>query len=89
MSKAHHAIRHGADFFLLTLILSMGLGGLLYFRFETAAQIAVVVVMAIFYVFWGILHHLHDRNLTGKIVLEYISLSALATFILVVFLLRV
>ncbi|MBI4099621.1 hypothetical protein HY440_01295 [Candidatus Microgenomates bacterium] len=89
MSKAHHLIRHGADFFLLTLILAFGLGGLLYFRFETASQIAVVVLMAVFYVLWGILHHHHDGDLTAKVVLEYISMSSLITFILVIFLLRV
>lgn len=87
--KIRHVIRHGLDFFLLSLILAMGLGGLLYFRFETASQIAVVAIMSTLYVFWGILHHLHDRNLTGKVVLEYISLAVLVTFILVIFLLRV
>ena len=87
--KISHLIHHGLDFFLLILILSLGLGGLIFFRFEVASQIAVVAIMAIFYVFWGILHHLHDHNLTGKVILEYISLSALVTFILVVLLLRV
>lgn len=87
--KIHHVIRHGFDFFLLALILAMGLGGLIYFRFETASQIAVVVVMSSLYVFWGIYHHLHDHNLTSRVVLEYISLSALVTFILIIFLLRV
>lgn len=89
MSKVHHAIRHGADFFLLTLILTLGLAGLVYFRFETAAQIAVVALMAVFYVLWGVYHHHHDGDLTGKVILEYIAMSALVTFILVIFLLRV
>lgn len=87
--KVHHVVRHSLDFFLLLLILTAGLGGLLYFRFETASQIAVVVIMSIFYIFWGILHHHHDHNLTGKVVLEYISLAALVIFVLVIFLLRV
>lgn len=87
--KVHHVIRHSFDFFLLGLILVLGLGGLIFFRFEAASQIAVVAIMAIFYVFWGVLHHLHDRNLTARVVLEYISMSALVTFILVIFLLRV
>jgi hypothetical protein len=89
MKKVGRFLRHGLDFFLLVLILSLGLGGLLYFRFETASQIAVVAIMSTLYVFWGILHHHHDGNLTSKVVLEYISLSALVTFILVIFLLRV
>lgn len=87
--KAHHVIRHGFDFFLLTIILAGGLGGLLYFRFEVASQIAVVSIMSTFYVLWGIFHHLHDHNLTSKVILEYVSMSALVTFILIIFLLRV
>lgn len=81
-------VRHGIDFLLLTLIIALGLGGLVYFRFDTAAQIAVVVLMTLGYVFWGILHHLHDGNLTGKVVMEYIAMAALISFILIVFLLR-
>ncbi len=87
--KAHHVIRHGFDFFLLILILAIGLGGLVYFRFEVASQIAVVAIMSTFYVLWGIFHHLHDHNLTGKVILEYTSMAALVTFILILFLLRV
>ncbi len=87
--KAHHVVRHGLDFFLLVLILGLGLGGLVYFRFDTAAQIAVSVIMAFFYVLWGIYHHHHDGDLSGKIILEYVSMSALVTFILIIFLLRV
>ncbi|MBI3559126.1 hypothetical protein HY085_01905 [Candidatus Gottesmanbacteria bacterium] len=82
-------LRHGFDFLLLALIIGLGLGGLVYFRFDTAAQIAVTILMSVFYVFWGIFHHHHDGNLTGKIILEYISIAALITFILIIFLLRV
>lgn len=87
--KAHQVVRHGVDFILLVVVISLGLGGLFYFRFDTAAQVATVILMAILYVFWGIFHHFHDGNLAGKVVLEYISIAALVTFILVIFLLRV
>ncbi len=87
--KVHHLVRHSLDFFLLALILALGLGGLIFFRFEVASQIAVVAIMAVFYVLWGILHHLHDQNLTVRVILEYISMAALVTFILVILLLRV
>ncbi len=82
-------LRHGLDFLLLALIIGLGLGGLVYFRFDTAAQIAVTILMSVFYVFWGVFHHHHDGNLTGKIILEYLSIAALITFILIIFLLRV
>lgn len=87
--KAHHAIRHGFDFILLALIIGLGLSGILFFRFDVASQVAIVVLMAIFYVGWGVFHHHHDGNLTGHIVLEYTAMAALVAFILIVFLLRV
>jgi hypothetical protein len=87
--KAHHVIRHGLDFSLLCLIMIFGLGGLVYYRFDTAAQIACVLLMSALYVIWGAIHHFHDGNLTGKIVLEYVIIATLVSFILIVFLLRV
>ncbi len=82
-------IRHAVDYFLLLVIISFGLGGLFYFRFDFAAQVAAISIMAIFYVLWGVLHHYHDKNLTGSVVLEYTAIAALVSFILIVFLLRV
>ncbi|MCL4390473.1 MAG: hypothetical protein M1484_00345 [Patescibacteria group bacterium] len=82
-------MRHAVDFLILLLIISLGLGGVLFFRFDIASQVAVVILMAVFYVFWGIVHHHHDGNLTSSIVLEYIGMAALVTFILIIFLLRV
>lgn len=87
--KVHQAIRHGFDFVLLLAIIGLGLTGILFFRFDVASQVAMVVLMSILYVFWGIFHHHHDGNLTSHIILEYIGISALVAFILIVFLLRV
>lgn len=87
--KVHHAVRHGFDFVLLAAIIGLGLAGILFFRFDVASQIAIVMLMATFYVFWGIFHHHHDGDLTGQIVLEYIGVAALVAFILIVLLLRV
>ncbi len=87
--KIHQAARHGFDFVLLLLIVGLGLGGILVFRFDVASQVAIVVLMSILYVFWGIYHHHHDDNLTGHIVAEYIAVAALVAFILIIFLLRV
>lgn len=87
--KAHHIVRHGFDFILLTLIIGLGLSGIIFFRFDVASQVAIVVLMATFYVSWGIFHHHHDGNLTGPILLEYIAMAALVAFTLIIFLLRV
>ena len=87
--KVHHVTRHGFDFALLLLIVGLGLGGILVFRFDVASQVAIVVLMALFYIFWGIFHHYHDQDLTRNVVLEYIAMAALVAFILIIFLLRV
>ncbi len=87
--KTNQVVRHGFDFVLLATIIGLGLLGILMFHFDIASQIAVVVLMSLFYVFWGIFHHHHDENLTAQIVLEYIGMAALVAFILIIFLLRV
>ncbi len=86
--KIAHVVRHGVEFLILALILGMGLGGLLYFQFDTASQIAVVFLMAVLYVFWGIFHHIQDGDFSDKILFEYIAISVLISTILVIFLLR-
>lgn len=86
--KIRHIVRHGIDFALLGLIIALGLGGVVYFNFDPAAQIADVILMSILYIFWGVFHHFHDGNLTVKVVAEYTAMSALVSFILIIFLLR-
>ena len=82
-------IRHAVDFLLLALIIGLGLGGLVYFRFDAASQVAVIILLSIMYVFWGVFHHLHDGNLEARVLFEYIGFSALIAFILLIFVLRV
>ncbi|MBI3887704.1 hypothetical protein HY310_01400 [Candidatus Microgenomates bacterium] len=88
MKKLQHLIRHIFDYLLLLVIFIVGFGGLLYFKYDIAAQIADVVVMCLFYIGWGVLHHFHDRNLSGKVFMEYVAIAALVAFILIIFLLR-
>jgi hypothetical protein len=86
--KINHLVRHGTDLFILVLIFSFCFGGLFYFRFDVASQIAIVILMGVLYVCWGVFHHYHDGDLSGKIFSEYFLMSALITTILSVFLLR-
>lgn len=82
-------IRHAVDFLILGLILALGILGLVYFRFDVASQIAVAGILGVLYVFWGIFHHVHEKNLTSKVIWEYVAMAALVDFMLIVFLLRV
>lgn len=82
-------LRHLFDFVLLLLIIGFGLFGLIYLKFDIAAQIAVTIIMSVLYVFWGVFHHYHDGNLTIKVALEYIGMAFLVNVMLVIFLLRI
>lgn len=53
-------------FFLLFLQMFMG---------ERMESLLVLFVFACFYVGWGIVHHIHDRTLHVKNVVEYIVIS--------------
>ncbi|MCL4397685.1 hypothetical protein M1403_01510 [Patescibacteria group bacterium] len=86
--KVHSALRHGVDFLLLALIVGLGLAGLIYYRFDLAAQIADVILLSVLYVLWGVLHHFHEGNLALKVIGEYTAIAALVAFVLIIFLLR-
>lgn len=45
-------------------------------------QMSIFVVIAIIYVFWGILHHLLNHDLSLKIVIEYTLIGALGMSII-------
>lgn len=87
--RIHHVIHHGVDFLILFILLALGFGALLYFQHNIAVQIVVAVIMAGSYALWGIIHHYHEGSLTSEVILEYIAISTLVGFILVIFLLRV
>ncbi len=53
---------------LLLIILSSGFPHI---------QMTYVVLMAFFYVLWGILHHIFHHDLHTKIVLEYVLFASL------------
>ena len=49
-------------------------------------QMIIVVLLGIFYVFWGVMHHYLHHNLRARIVLEYVAVAALGiTAILLIF----
>ncbi len=50
-------------------------------------QMILVVAIAIFYVVWGILHHIIHHDISTKIVIEYILIGSLGMTI-ILFLLK-
>ncbi len=45
-------------------------------------QVFTVVILAFFYVLWGILHHILHHNINTKIVIEYIIIGSLGMTII-------
>ena len=45
-------------------------------------QMFIFVIMAFFYVIWGVLHHFINHELSSKIVVEYILIGALGVAIM-------
>ena len=64
--------------YYLTLAMTLLLGMLIiaFSSPNTHFQFSVFVLMAFFYVFWGILHHLLNHELTTKIVIEYVLVGS-------------
>jgi hypothetical protein len=45
--------------------------------YDKALQMAVLVLLSLFYVIWGLLHHFMYHDVHIKVVLEYILIGAL------------
>ncbi len=62
-----------AVFFIVLLSLAQG---------DKMAQFLIILLFVVFYIVWGIIHHITDKTLHLKIVLEYILIGATALFLL-------
>lgn len=62
------------------LILFMGLVCFLFLAAwpDVIYQRYLILLMSVFYLFWGIVHHLKTNRLTKKVVLEYLGVAVLA-----------
>lgn len=69
------ASEHGIYYMLLIAILSLCFL-LAYTSTDRSFQIGITVVATLFYVLWGIAHHLINHDLHTKIVIEYILIGA-------------
>ncbi len=72
--------------YYLSLLAILGAGFLIIiFSADKSLQLLVLILTALFYILWGIIHHHLHHDLTAKIVVEYVLMGALG--ISVVFLL--
>ena len=84
MNLTNHRHRHYHIFQYLLLFLLLTIS---FFAFMKSLgipqkQFQVGIVTAMMYVTWGVAHHLYDRDLNWKIVLEYLAVSLLGLAVL-------
>ncbi len=73
--------RHAVHYFLLLLIFMAG--GIAFFSVsDHLLKFRVVILVSAAYFLWGFLHHFSENNLTSKVVVEYLLMSALSVTLL-------
>jgi len=53
----------------------------LLLRFNPTAQFSLILAVAVFYFFWAIVYHLHRKDLTRKVLIEYILYGLIAVVV--------
>jgi hypothetical protein len=74
--------KHVGYYVSLIAILSFGLVLIFSTRSNIVMQSFAILLTVTFYVFWGLLHHLINHELSLRIVVEYILIGALGISIL-------
>lgn len=74
---SHETRKHLWYYAGLLIVSVLALSLLWMTAYDKALQMAVVVLLSLFYVLWGLLHHFMHHDLHIKVVLEYILIGAL------------
>lgn len=74
------------EYFVLVLILLVGLFSLLFFKNIKNMRIFSILIMSFAYFLWGMAHHANEKNPHYKIVVEYILLSGAVSVLLIILL---
>lgn len=70
------------NYIVLVLILSGGVGAFYFVRSDSSLQLIVGIITSISYVLWGIIHHVLQKDLHKKIVVEYLLIGMIAIVLL-------
>ena len=62
------------------LLFALGLGavGIYRSRYDATGQFLVILVLAVFYILWGVLYHHLRGDLKRKLFFEYLILASIA-----------
>jgi hypothetical protein len=76
------------NYFFLLIILFAGFWSIVFFKNFPGVQIFSTFLMCLGYVFWGILHHYSLKNVSAKVVIEYIMFASIVFIILAIIISR-
>lgn len=74
---------HIISYIVLVLILATGVGAFYFVRPNVTLQLIIAIITSVAYVLWGIIHHMIQKDLHHKIVIEYMLIGAIAIVLLV------
>lgn len=72
---------HTNHYAMLGSWLALGVFLFVFLGYSTVLRFAVVIVFALGYVVWGVVHHHLNRDLSGEIVLEYVLIALLTVVV--------
>lgn len=86
MSKFRFA-RHIWHYGALLAVLILGFFLTMQTASDKTLQLTIVLITTLFYIIWGLLHHLIEHDLTARIVVEYVLIGSLGASIVLFILL--
>jgi len=71
------SLRHLGHYIILLIFMGLGIISVLFTGKDLSLQTAVVILLALSYFVWGLVHHALEKELHMEIVLEYLLFSVL------------
>jgi predicted membrane channel-forming protein YqfA (hemolysin III family) len=76
-------LSHIVDYLLLTILVSAAILLILFFNGNQYYQQLTIIGLSVLYIVWGVLHHLKEKTLQARIVLEYVLFALLGCIIVI------
>lgn len=76
-------IRSLVDYLVLALLVSTAIVLTLYFNGSKFYQEIIIVGLSILYIVWGVIHHLKEKTLQVRIILEYVLFGLLGCILVI------
>ena len=77
--------KHLIYYLSLITILFLGICLIIQSSYNRNTQLLVVLMTTLFYILWGIIHHLINHDLTSKIMVEYLLMGGFGAAIVLFF----